>query len=166
MKEILFHGKRELTKRELQNLKLLGVGLVVIIASVMLGFSGEKKEEKVETAPTEILSTEKRLEEILSGVKGAGKVRVMIVYKDDGKENIAMNTEYSEESDGSIKTQSTAVLGGNREVIVVQKSIPEVQGVIVTAQGAEAENVRENIKKAVVAALPVLSHRIEVLTGE
>ena len=77
-----------------------------------------------------------------------------------------MNTEYSEDSDGSIKTQSTAVIGGNRDVIVVQKNIPEVQGVIITAQGADNQSVRENIKKAVVAALPVLSHRIEVLTGE
>ena len=28
------------------------------------------------------------------------------------------------------------------------------------------KEARENIKKAVIAALPVLSHRIEVLTGE
>ncbi len=145
---------------------MLVVG-VVVAASLMLAFSGEKSpEEKTIQTQTEEASIEKRLEEILSGVKGAGRVRVMIVYKDNGKENIAMNTEYSEDSDGSIKTQSTAVIGGNRDVIVVQKNIPEVQGVIITAQGADNQSVRENIKKAVVAALPVLSHRIEVLTGE
>ncbi len=156
-----------MTGKELKTVKLAAVLAVVVFAITMLVLPEQTdKENLIGTVNTETDFTEKKLEAILSGIKGAGNVKVMIVYKDNGKENLAMNTEYSEESDGSIKTQSTAVIGGNREVIVVQKSIPEVQGVIVTAQGAESPGVRENIKRAVAAVLPVMSHRIEVLTGE
>ena len=163
----MFPKASELSGKELQNIKLAIPLVVVLVAALMLFFSGSATEEKTTAAePAENEKVERRLEEILSGVKGAGNVRVMIVFKDDGRESIAMNTEYSEDSDGSIKTQSTAVLGENKNVIVVSRSIPEVQGVIVTAQGAENPQVREDIKKAVLAVLPVHSHRIEVLVGE
>lgn len=156
-----------LTRKELKNIKLAALIFIIAVSAFWLALPQKQIEQKhAETVAEADTNTEQRLEKILSGIKGAGNVRVMIVYKDSGKENIAMNTEYSEDSDGSIKTQNTAVLGGNKEVIVVQKSIPEVQGVIVTASGAADAEVRDNIKKAVAAALPVMSHRIEVLIGE
>ena len=150
----------------MKEFKLVAIIGVIIVAAGMLVFSGNKKEEIVQNKTEVNTSVEQRLEEILSGIKGAGNVKVMVVFKDDGKENLAMNTEYYEDGDGSIKTNNTAVIGQNKEVVVVSRSIPEVQGVIVTAQGAENPQVKENIKKAVTAALPVASHRIEVLAGE
>ena len=44
----------------------------------------EKPQELTETA-----ALEQRLEEILSKVKGAGEVEVMVVFKDNGRENLA-----------------------------------------------------------------------------
>ena len=150
MKKIFCQKKSELNPTKLKNIKLIVIFSVVGIAAIILFFSGNVKPAiKSETPVTETTMVEKRLEEILSRIKGAGNVRVMIVFKDDGKENIAMNKEYSQDSDGSVKTQTTAVLGENKEVVVIQKSIPEVQGVIVTAQGANCSEVRENIKKAI-----------------
>ena len=121
----------------------------------------EKPQELTETA-----ALEQRLEEILSKVKGAGEVEVMVVFKDNGRENLAVDTQYSQDADGKIKSEKTTVLGNGKEAVVVQKTIPTVQGVIVIAQGAYDSQVRENLKKAVEAALPVMSHRIEVLAGE
>ena len=156
-----------LSGNESRSFKLAVTVGVVVVAAVMLIFAGQsQKPEKVKAEQTSAETVEQRLEEILAGIKGAGSVKVMVVFKDDGKDNIAMNTEYYEDSDGSIKTNNTAVTGQNKEVVVVSKSIPEVQGVIVTSQGADNPAVKENIKKAVAAALPVPSHRIEVLVGE
>ena len=106
------------------------------------------------------------LEKILSGIKGAGNVEVMVVFKDDGKEDIAMNREYSKDGEGSVKSGETAVMTSGRNAVIVQKNLPQVQGVIVTAEGAADEKVRDSIKNAVAAALPVAYHRIEVLEQE
>ena len=138
---------------------------LVAVAALLLFFSG-KTADVPPKETTEEISLERRLEEILSGVKGAGKVDVLVVYKDDGKESIAMNTEYSEDSDGRVKSQKTAVMSSGKEAVVVSKSIPQVQGVIVIAQGAEDENIRKSLKAAVEAALPVMPHRSAVLAGE
>lgn len=166
MKKILSAKKWELTKTELKNFKFAGIVLAVIVAASLLMVSGTEPAEKKKVESKEYTEIEERLEKILSQVKGAGEVNVMVVFKDNGKDSLAMNTEYSKNSDGSVKTNSTAVLGQNKEVVVVQKYIPEVQGVIVTAQGADSPKVRDELKKAVVAVLPVAVHRIEILQGE
>ncbi len=131
---------------------------------MMLGVKNSPKAEEKNTETKENL--EVRLEEILSKIKGAGNVDVLIVYKNDGKEYFAADTEYTEDSQGNIKNKSEIVMGKDKEVISIQKTIPDVLGVIVTATGAYNNAVKENIKKAVLAALPVLSHRIEVLVSE
>ena len=155
----------------MKNMKIDKKGIViiglVIIAIIVFAFSGvDNRKENTKNKNNETGQLETRLEKILSGVKGAGNVEVMIVFKDSGRENIAMNTKYSEDGDGRSSSEQTAVVSSGKEPIVVQKNIPQVQGVIVTAQGAEDETVRENLKKAVEAVLPVLPHRIEVLPQE
>ena len=82
------------------------------------------------------------------------------------EEDIAMNREYSKDGEGSVKSGETAVMTSGRNAVIVQKNLPQVQGVIVTAEGAADEKVRENLKNAVAAALPVAYHRIEVLEME
>ncbi len=140
-----------------------------IIAAIVLAISPGDKDEKpplsgeVSANNSEI---ELRLEKILSGIKGAGKVEVMVVFKDDGKEDIAMNREYQRDNAGMVKSGETAVMTSGRNAVVVQKNLPNVQGVIVTAEGANDETVKENLKNAVAAALPVAYHRIEVLEKE
>ena len=140
-----------------------------IIAALVLVISpGDKKEKTPDfkEAKTSNSEIELRLEKILSGVKGAGEVEVMVVFKDDGKEDIAMNREYQKDGEGMVKRGETAVMTSGRNAVVVQKNLPNVQGVIVTAEGANDETVKENLKNAVAAALPVAYHRIEVLEKE
>ena len=140
-----------------------------VAAALVLAFSpwdGEKKEQPEAPLQTDSAVIEARLEKILSGIKGAGNVEVMVVFKDDGKEDIAMNREYSKDGEGSVKSGETAVMTSGRNAVIVQKNLPQVQGVIVTAEGAADEKVRDSIKNAVAAALPVAYHRIEVLEQE
>lgn len=153
----------ELTPKQLYVIKIITILLAIIISIGVMSYS--PSAPAVTTSSTTD-NLEQKLENILSQIKGAGKVKVLIVYKNDGTSNLAKDVEYTQESDGSTVNKSVVVMGKDKEAIIVQKNIPDVQGVIVTAQGAGDEDVRENIKKAVVAALPVMSHRIEVLTGE
>ncbi len=159
--------KSELKPSKLKNFKNLLIAGLILVAVIVFSLSEKqvvkKAEEKPETAESHI---EERLEEILSKVKGAGKVEVMVVFKDNGRENIAMNVKKSQDGEGEFQSEETAVMGSDDKAVVIQKNIPEVQGVIVTAQGADNPQVREDLKRAVEAALPVLPHRIEVLPGE
>ena len=153
----------ELTPKQLYVIKITTVLLIIILSVSIISY--EPSQPAVTTSATAD-NLEIKLENILSQIKGAGEVKVLIVYKNDGTSNLAKDVEYTLESDGSTVNKSVIVMGKDKEAIIVQKNIPDVQGVIVTAQGAWDETVKQNIKKAVEAALPVMAHRIEVLVGE
>ena len=152
-----------MTPKQLYVIKITTVLLIIILSVSIISY--EPSQPAVTTSATAD-NLEIKLENILSQIKGAGEVKVLIVYKNDGTSNLAKDVEYTLESDGSTVNKSVIVMGKDKEAIIVQKNIPDVQGVIVTAQGAWDETVKQNIKKAVEAALPVMAHRIEVLVGE
>ncbi len=124
---------------------------------------------------------EKRLKEVLSAIQGAGKVEVMISYK-AGKETVpAMNTIESstqtEEHDSNggirrvsqtdINTQPVSLTGPNGSQPLITREIePEVQGVIVVAEGADDVRVRVELQQAVQTLLGISSNQVEVFVME
>lgn len=124
---------------------------------------------------------EKRLKEILSAIKGAGQVEVMITYS-SGKEIIpAMNTVESttitEEEDNSGGTRrinqtdknfhpSTYNDSEGTKPIILKEVEPEIKGVIVIAQGAEDIRVKMELMRAVQVALGVKPNQVEVFPME
>ncbi|MDP4118789.1 MAG: hypothetical protein Q8873_06325 [Bacillota bacterium] len=142
--------------------------IIIAIAVAVMVFAGANREIKKSPAQgtAEETKIEKKLEDVLSTVKGAGKVKVMIVFRDDGKDNFAKDKKYSTGTDGKSQSEETTVMGSGKEAVIVDKDIPQVQGVIVTAEGAGDETVRDELKEAVEAILPVYSHKIEVLPQE
>ena len=153
----------ELTPKQLFAIKIT---VILLAAALSIGVMSYEPSAPTVTTSASADNLEQKLENILTQIKGAGKVKVLIVYKNDGTSNLAKDVEYTIDSDGSTINKSVIVMGKDKEAIIVQKNIPDVQGVIVTAQGAYDDVVKENIKKAVEAALPVMAHRIEVLVGE
>lgn len=128
-------------------------------------------------AATSEAELEARLREVLSCIRGAGKVEVMITY-DTSREIVPamttnVNSTGSESSSGdgssSSSQQSTestepatvAGSGGN-EPIVLKEIEPQVRGVIVVAEGAADVNVRMDLQRAVRAVLDIPLSRIEV----
>ena len=116
--------------------------------------SDESLSESSQDALKEKGSTdrEKRLKEVLSAIQGAGQVDVMITYK-TGKEVVpAMNTVKSstetEEKDSNGGVRHTTQTDVNTQPVsmdspdgsqplISRENEPEVQGVIVVAEGAE-----------------------------
>ena len=165
-------------------LVLFGVLLLVITLP-----TGEKLAAKAdteaETAETTRQSStqeetvqEKQLADILSGIEGVGKVRVMITYKDSGTQVVekdtsssANNTTEEDNSGGTRKAQESQ----NEETTVYNKSssegepfvskelTPEIEGVLVVAQGGGSAVVKQNISNAVLALFPVEAHKIVVV---
>ena len=116
--------------------------------------------------------TEERLKSVLSCIRGAGKVEVMITYDTGAQIVPAMSTDtqtgitQSAESVTENRTESsrpvTVSQGGGNEALVLTEKQPIVRGVIVIAEGAADIAVRINLQNAVRTVLGIELSCIEV----
>lgn len=116
--------------------------------------------------------TEERLKSVLSCIRGAGKVEVMITYDTGAQIVPAMSTDtqtgitQSAESVTENRTESsrpvTVSQGGGNEALVLTEKQPIVRGVIVIAEGAADIAVRINLQNAVRTVLGIEVSCIEV----
>lgn len=144
------------------------IWLILIIGVVLMAAAGEyKKDSAAENTAQEvsIADDERRLEEILSQIEGAGEVKVMITYYSSSEKDIAYETKTSLVEDKSESEDKRAVMTGD-EPMVVKEVYPRVKGVIVTAQGAGNAAVKAAISDAVGAALDVPAHKICIFKKE
>ena len=120
---------------------------------------------------------EKRLENILSKIEGVGKVNVMLTYMQNSEiipvYNETSKDSSTQETDSNGGTRNIKEIDSNKEVVfqsengqnvLITKTIlnPKVEGVIITAQGANNANVRANIIQAVGAVTGVSTYKIQV----
>lgn len=153
--------------------------IIIIIGIVLLVFPFGKKETKTDpdsagasaaVQKTSEKELEERLEAFLKKVSGAGDVSVMIVYSTGGEKTLAydINEETREQTDGQDgkdtqeKKQTQAVLEGDTPVIV-KETFPEIQGVIVAAEGAGDAKLKLEIMEAVKTVLGIDSYKVKVL---
>ncbi|NLK69088.1 MAG: stage III sporulation protein AG [Clostridiaceae bacterium] len=187
MKEYLQEKKG---KRGIENLVIfLILGVIIIIVASSFFSEGEKQKKDAEAIQTikltsnkpvdELQDFEKRLEQILSEIEGAGNVKVMVTGDSDGEVVHAYNDSeesklQEEQNDTGIRSQSNEKRverelvfmdgeTGGRVPVVTQKFKPEVKGVVVVADGAGSSTVRQNILNAVEALTGIPTHRIQVL---
>ena len=108
---------------------------------------------------------ESRLEDILSSVRGAGRVRVLVTNATAGERVAAtvstLDESVSETSGGTTATRSEqsremrqpatiSTEGGQSPIILVERE-PEIRGVIVVAEGGADPAVRLSLQRAVQA---------------
>ena len=154
---------------------------LIASALLILAVTGERKKQDASGTPKEAPAvteqdTEARLKAVLSKIRGAGEVEVMITYENGMELVTAMSTnthsDTSETSDGersstdrrTEETSEPATIstdGGDAPIVLMQKE-PTVRGVIVVAEGAADIVVRLNLQRAVQALLNVPPARIEV----
>lgn len=146
--------------------------IIVVLAAIfalgvaMMLYKPEKRvnvESNVEV--TENDDIEKKLEKILSDVKGAGRVSVMITYKTNGEKIYAYNFDKQTENDDSSITQSekNEMVMSKDEPVVLKEYKPEIEGVLVVSDGGGDEQIKNNLTSAVKALLAVDVNKIEVL---
>lgn len=135
-------------------------------AAALKQISGDPKSE-----------TEENLKSILSQIKGAGRVEVMITFVTGNESVPAVDVNASENS-----TQEKDKEGGSRNIkessrensivyeesqgvkkpFVVKEILPQVKGVVIVADGAGDTIVKSNLTKAAEALLEVAAHKIQV----
>lgn len=152
-------------------------GTVLLLALFLYGVGDGWFHASPRDGPTEgEVSLESRLEDILSTLRGAGRVRVLVTYSTAGERVAAtvstVDESVSETSGGAATTRSeqsrqmrqpatVSGEGGQSPIILVEKE-PEIRGVIVVAEGAADPAVRLSLQRAVQAVTGIPLSCIEV----
>lgn len=179
-----------LKKDRLVILLLCGVLLLIIALPMDTGTQNDTDEmtgKGTESVGTDSYSyaryLEKHLEEILSQVKGAGEVRVMITLTDSGERIVEKDTESTtetikeEDSQGGSRTtmndsrSETSIynsgsgesLNSGGEPYVTKEKTPVVGGIIIIADGGDNGVVVQNITEAIQALFDIDTHKIKVM---
>ena len=168
-------------------LALFGILILVIVWPV-----GSKSKEADNQVSESVAGTEKRtynyaeqytanmelqLKEILENVDGAGAVQVMITVKNNGEQVVEKDKSYSEsktiQSGDGGKNTTTANTSRSESTVydrtdsgspyVVKQLEPEIEGVLVAAQGAGDETIVNEITYAVQVLFDVPVHKIKVV---
>ncbi len=163
-----------------KNKWLIGAIVIAVCFLAFGSFGGDKKEKPqqtngeigVEPDSEYIRETEERLAEILSGIKGAGNVKVMMNFDVRGEKVLAKNktdsleTQVTEQGSESRSSGEESILlygsGGGEQPYVVKERLPVPSGVLVIATGASDEKVRLEIYEAVKALYGMSGHRIKI----
>lgn len=158
-------------KGDLLALLATGVALIVL-GNAFFSPPSNKTESRVTSITTEEKiedntcgQLEKRLEEVFSAVEGAGKVKVMVTLK-TGNEIIVAEEEKIKESREELNKENTVVVlsngSGAEEPLVLKEKYPEVEGVIIVAEGGGDLFVKEALSRGAQALLNVPAHKVEI----
>lgn len=143
--------------------------LVLLIGIILMVLPSGKQETKT-SVPTEEIpqeqSLEKQLEEILSGIEGAGKVKIMLttatgqetLYQSDQESNTGADTS-------SLRRKTVVITNENRsqQGLIRQVNPPRYQGAIIVCQGADQAQIKLAMIEAVADATGLGTDRISVL---
>ena len=158
-----------LLKKYRYPLMLAALGAVLLLIP-----AGEKRET---AAPAEIpavqtepdADTERRLERILSSVSGAGRVRVMLTRKDDGKTSYQSDSEITQSPDATnTRTQTVFRSDGSYQQtpLVTKVTAPEYLGALIVCSGGDDPAVRLQLVRAVCSLTGLGSDRVTFLKME
>lgn len=165
---------------------ILLVGVLLMVISIPTDKNEDWSEESEQITQSfqqnnssTVEELEKRLERILSNVEGVGKAQVMITLKSNGERVVEKDLESSESTvqeggsgeesskSSDISKKETTVTysqgSGSSEPYVIKELEPEIEGVLVIAEGGDSPVVAKNISEAILALFPVEAHKIKVM---
>ena len=167
-------------RKNIENLVIFLVGVVIVIITGSYIFGNNEDKKVVESSTNNIFDAElfeNKLAKILSEIKGAGNVKVMVSYH-TGIETVPLsdtkdsNTVTEENDTGrGRKTEQSSVetsiifnqeKSGNKIPYISKTIMPVVEGVIVTCDGGGDETVRTNMIKAVTVITGISADKVQV----
>ncbi len=170
-----------------ENKKMRSNVFLALAAGVLLlgagkGFSADTAKQTEPTtsvtAEEAILQndhqTELRMADILSKIEGAGQVDVMLTYRKTEERTVAQEEireeSYTEENGRTaetLRTETAVVLTedskGNTAPLILSAASPQIEGVVIVAQGGADPIVCSALNQAAQALLDVPAHKIAVL---
>lgn len=171
-------------------LKLMVAGIVVSVGLIFWGKSGGPDTPAVKTVASNVQvqntagnskidtlekTLETKLADNLSQINGVGQVKVMVTLatgiKSDYGKNASVTKSTTEETDKtggtrkSTQTTETDTLvlpNGSAQPVVIMQERPNIDGVLVVAEGAKDPQVREAINTTVRTLLNIPANKVIV----
>lgn len=141
---------------------LIGVGLMVIPGKTSNETEPMPSENSQETA----IDQSEQLEDILSQIDGAGKVKVLLTWS-SGPRTVYQTDDDCTTTEGSstVHRDTVVITDADRaeQGLVTQVLSPEYLGAVVICQGADSAAVRLSIVEAVADATGLGTDQISVL---
>lgn len=150
--------------------------LVALVGIILLlwpsGGGGETASAPPAAVVTDQFQTatlERRLEEALSRIEGAGEVSVVLTLKETPRQVVAQDGTATE-GNGQTSRELTTVLAsggsGVQQPVLLQQLSPAYQGALVVTQGGNDPNVRLAISGAVSALTGLGADKISICQGK
>ena len=147
------------------------VGIFMIVIAPV--FSEKKHTSNNENELEKYISdTEKRLQNTVSSIKGAGKTQVFISVENTFETVYASNASIDERINDTNTNKTTqkqlAYSTGkdkSEEPVVVKQICPKISGILVVCEGGENTVIREEIIYAVSTAVAIPTNKIYVTGG-
>ncbi len=139
---------------------LAGLGLMLLPLSA--DASAEPVPATVQTEP----GLEQRLEAILSGIEGAGQVRVLLTVEAGRETLYQTDSRAQSDADSSDRSDDTVLVEDADRMesgLVRQVLEPKYRGAVVLCQGADAPSVRLAVVEAVRCLTGLGADQISVL---
>lgn len=182
----LFKSLSELSfVKKLKSIKHIEIIILVIFILILLliCFSGtsvfsffnttnnEQSAVSTQTTYTNAVSysesLENKLKQLLSSIKNAGNIEVMVSI--DGSSTLTFATEQIVTSNGQTTQTETKIIyvenNGVSSPIIINEKLPKINGVVVVSSGANDVNVRLNILQAVQIILDIEASKIQIFAG-
>lgn len=154
---------RDFLKKYKAAIFVVAVGILLLTIP-----TAEEKEvpmAAVQTRETEQTDLEKKLEQLLSQMEGAGKVRVLLTEA-KGKEIIFQKDETASRNGDSANSKAETVVitdqSRNQSGLIRRTDPPAYLGAVVLCQGADRATVRLAIVDAIATATGLSSDKISV----
>ncbi|MBQ3494525.1 MAG: hypothetical protein IJA69_03835 [Clostridia bacterium] len=169
--------------QKLKSIKHFEIIIAVLFCAILLviyvsSFSSNQSTKTDTTSlTTEEYATflENKLATVLSNVKGAGKVSVMVtlecgieyVYATESEEQTNTTTSGSNTSTKTTTSENILFVtsSGKSVPVVLKENLPKVSGVLVVANGASDISIRLELMNAVTSLLGVDAENVQILVG-
>ena len=150
---------------------LLAVLLGVVLLLLPDGKAASDGENAARLADFDRTAVQREMEDILSAIDGAGRLRLMLTVRGGGELELAQDRALTQKQTDSADEYSdkteTVVLGSGSgaEVVVTQSRYPEFVGALVVCEGGGSAAVRLEITRALCALTGLPSDKISVIKG-
>lgn len=146
---------------------ILGI-VIIFLSEIDFDRNKENEQEDNQTKNDYCLQLEKKMENFIENIDGAGKTRVIItlsetteyIYAKDGKE-IRKNDEKND--DETLENKYVIIENDNINSGLLIKTIePKIRGVAISCEGGDNTKVQQQIYSAVSAVLNINSSKISI----
>lgn len=159
----------EKIKKDKKSLVIICAAVLGMVLIMLSGTTDEKSKTEVKNGTEETYQiSEEKLQKLLSKIKGAGRVSVIISYESGSEAVFAYDKDENLQKDEQ-RTKSDYIIvdGENGETGLKIKTVyPKIKGVAVVCDGADDPFTKEQIISVVSALFDISTRKISVVCAE